>query len=65
MHGNTIKSANGYKTRHFNNVVKEVKRVFAVHKAGGSDAGGLHIEMTGQNVTACTGGAKKISERAL
>ena len=65
MHGNTIKSANGYKTRPFNNVVKEVKRVFAVHKAEGSYAGGLHIEMTGQNVTECTGGAQKISERDL
>ena len=65
MHGNTIKSANGFKTRPFNNVVKEVKRVFAVHKAEGSYAGGLHIEMTGKNVTECTGGAQKISEKDL
>ena len=63
--GNTIKSANGFKTRPFNNVVKEVKRVFAVHKAEGSYAGGLHIEMTGKNVTECTGGAQKISEKDL
>ena len=65
MHGNTIKSANGFKTRPFNNVVKEVKRVFSVHKAEGSYAGGLHIEMTGKNVTECTGGAQKISEKDL
>jgi len=65
MHGNTIKSANGFKTRPFNNVVKEVKNVFAVHHAEGSFAGGLHIEMTGQNVTECTGGAQKISDQDL
>jgi len=65
MHGNTIKSANGFKTRPFNNILKEVKRVFAVHKTEGSYAGGLHIEMTGQNVTECTGGAQKISEKDL
>jgi 3-deoxy-7-phosphoheptulonate synthase len=46
-------------------VVKEVKRVFGVHKAEGSYAGGLHIEMTGQNVTECTGGAQRISEKDL
>ena len=65
MHGNTIKSANGYKTRPFNNIFKEVKRVLAVHQAEGSYAGGLHIEMTGQNVTECIGGAQKISEKDL
>ena len=65
MHGNTIKSATGFKTRPFNNVVKEVKRVFGVHKAEGSYAGGLHVEMTGQNVTECTGGAQRISEKDL
>ena len=65
MHGNTIKSSTGYKTRPFNNVVKEVKNVFACHKSEGTYAGGLHIEMTGQNVTECTGGAQKISDRDL
>jgi 3-deoxy-7-phosphoheptulonate synthase len=65
MHGNTIKSENGFKTRPFNNVVKEVKNVFAVHQTEGSFAGGLHIEMTGQNVTECTGGAQKISDQDL
>ena len=65
MDGNTIKSAAGYKTRPFNNVVKEVKNVFSVHQAEGSFAGGLHVEMTGQDVTECTGGAQKISEQDL
>ena len=65
MHGNTIKSATGFKTRPFNNVLKEVKNVFAVHQSEGSYAGGLHIEMTGQNVTECTGGAQKISDQDL
>ena len=54
-----------YSFNFFYNVVKEVKRVFAVHKAEGSYAGGHHIEMTGQNVTECTGGAQRISEKDL
>ena len=65
MHGNTIKSTTGFKTRPFNDVVSEVKNVFAVHQAEGSYAGGLHVEMTGQDVTECTGGAKKISDADL
>ena len=65
MHGNTIKSTTGFKTRPFNNVLKEVKNVFAVHQSEGSYAGGLHIEMTGQNVTECTGGTQKISDQDL
>ena len=65
MHGNTIKATSGYKTRPFNNVVKEVKNVFKCHQSEGSYAGGLHIEMTGQNVTECTGGAQKISDQDL
>ena len=65
MHGNTIKATSGYKTRPFNNVVKEVKNVFECHQSEGSYAGGLHIEMTGQNVTECTGGAQKISDQDL
>ena len=48
MHGNTIKSTTGFKTRPFNNVVNEVKNVFEVHQSEGSYAGGLHIEMTGK-----------------
>ena len=65
MHGNTIKATSGYKTRPFNSVVKEVKNVFGVHQAEGTYAGGLHIEMTGQEVTECTGGAQKISDQDL
>ena len=65
MHGNTIKSVSGFKTRPFNNVVNEVKNVFAAHQAEGTFAGGLHIEMTGQNVTECTGGTQKISDQDL
>jgi 3-deoxy-7-phosphoheptulonate synthase len=65
MHGNTIKATSGYKTRPFNNVVKEVKNVFECHQSEGSFAGGLHIEMTGQDVTECTGGAQKISDQDL
>ena len=65
MHGNTIKSTSGFKTRPFNDVVNEVKNVFAVHQGEGSYAGGLHVEMTGQDVTECTGGAQKISENDL
>ena len=65
MHGNTIKAATGLKTRPFDNVLQEVKNVFAVHQAEGSYAGGLHVEMTGQDVTECTGGAQKISDEDL
>lgn len=62
MHGNTEKTPNGYKTRKFNNVLSEVKQFFEVHKAEGTVAGGVHFEMTGQDVTECLGGAQAISE---
>jgi 3-deoxy-7-phosphoheptulonate synthase len=65
MHGNTIKSGNGYKTRPFDRVLAEVKSFFAVHRAEGSYAGGVHFEMTGQDVTECIGGAQAISEERL
>ena len=65
MHGNTIKAATGFKTRTFESVLREVKNFFAVSHAEKSYAGGLHIEMTGQDVTECTGGAQKISEKDL
>jgi len=64
-HGNTIKATTGFKTRPFNSVLTEVKNVFACHQSEGSYAGGLHIEMTGQNVTECTGGAKNIKDQDL
>ncbi len=65
MHGNTIKAETGFKTRPFDNVLKEVKDVFAIHQSEGTYAGGLHVEMTGQDVTECTGGAQKISDKDL
>jgi len=65
MHGNTITSTSGYKTRPFDRVVQEVKNFFAVHQAEGSHAGGVHLEMTGQDVTECTGGARAISDEDL
>lgn len=55
MHGNTIKADNGYKTRDFDAILSEVKQFFQVHKSEGTYAGGIHLEMTGQNVTECTG----------
>lgn len=62
MHGNTIKSPNGYKTRPFNQILTELRSFFAIHQAEGTHAGGVHFEMTGQDVTECTGGAQAISE---
>ncbi len=65
MHGNTIKSSNGYKTRPFERILKEVKTFFEVHRAEGGYAGGVHFEMTGQDVTECIGGAQAITEESL
>ena len=65
MHGNTIKSASGYKTRPFDRILSEVREFFAVHRAEGTYAGGVHFEMTGQDVTECTGGAQAISDDNL
>jgi 3-deoxy-7-phosphoheptulonate synthase len=65
MHGNTVKSSSGYKTRPFDRILAEVRGFFAVHKSEGSHAGGVHVEMTGQEVTECTGGAQAITEEAL
>ncbi len=65
MHGNVIKSASGYKTRPFERILAEVRGFFAVHRAEGSFGGGIHIEMTGQNVTECTGGAIAVTDEGL
>lgn len=65
MHGNTIKANNGYKTRAFESVTDEVKSFFEIHKAEGSYAGGVHLEMTGENVTECIGGSQNITEEGL
>jgi len=65
MHGNTVKTSAGFKTRGFDELMTEVRRFFAVHRAEGTYAGGVHLELTGQNVTECTGGAMEITEEAL
>ena len=65
MHGNTIKAEGGYKTRPFDRILAEVRAFFDVHRAEGTHAGGIHVEMTGQDVTECVGGAQAISEARL
>ncbi|AFH91237.1 3-deoxy-7-phosphoheptulonate synthase class II [Corynebacterium pseudotuberculosis] len=62
MHGNTFTSSNGYKTRHFDKVIDEVQGFFEVHRALGTHPGGIHIELTGENVTECLGGAEDITD---
>jgi 3-deoxy-7-phosphoheptulonate synthase len=65
MHGNTVKSASGYKTRPFDRILHEVRAFFAAHRGEGTHAGGVHFEMTGQNVTECIGGAQAITDEQL
>jgi len=65
MHGNTIKTSNNYKTREFGEILKEVKGFFKVHKEAGTFPGGVHLEMTGQDVTECMGGWGDITEKDL
>ena len=65
MHGNTIKSSSGYKTRPFESVLREVREFFAIHNAEGTVPGGVHFEMTGQDVTECTGGVRAVSDEDL
>ncbi|MDP6709589.1 MAG: 3-deoxy-7-phosphoheptulonate synthase class II [Alphaproteobacteria bacterium] len=65
MHGNTVKSSTGYKTRSFDRVLAEVRGFFAVHQGEGTHAGGIHVEMTGKDVTECIGGAQLIDETQL
>ena len=65
MHGNTIKSSSGYKTRPFDSVLREVREFFAVHAAEGTVPGGVHFEMTGQDVTECTGGVRAVQDEDL
>ena len=65
MHGNTIKATSGYKTRRFDAILEEVCAFFEIHEAQGSYAGGIHLEMTGQDVTECVGGSQKITEDDL
>jgi len=65
MHGNTFEAATGYKTRRFDDVMDEVKGFFEVHKGLGTHPGGIHIELTGDDVTECLGGGEQISESDL
>jgi len=65
MHGNTIKATSGFKTRPFDMILSEVKSFMSVHQAEGTHAGGIHVEMTGKNVTECTGGAMAVSDDDL
>ena len=65
MHGNTIKAASGYKTRPFESVLREVQEFFAIHRAQGTVPGGVHFEMTGKDVTECTGGVRAVTDEDL
>jgi 3-deoxy-7-phosphoheptulonate synthase len=65
MHGNTIKAGSGYKTRPLDRITQEIRSFFAVHQSEGTYAGGVHLEMTGKNVTECTGGARAVLESDL
>ena len=65
MHGNVVKSGSGYKTRPFDRILAEARGFFAVHRAEGTHPGGIHVEMTGQDVTECVGGAVAITDDAL
>lgn len=65
MHGNVIKSATGYKTRPFDSILREVREFFSIHEAEGTIPGGVHFEMTGLDVTECTGGVREVTEEDL
>src|SRR3712207_3979871 len=65
MHGNTVESTSGYKTRHFDRIVDEVQGFFEVHRALSSPPGGIHVELTGEDVTECLGGAQDICDEDL
>ena len=62
MHGNTESTKGGYKTRKFDNILSEIKSSFSIHEEAGSILGGVHLELTGENVTECIGGASGLSE---
>jgi len=65
MHGNTFSSSNDYKTRNFDHILSEIKSAFAIHRAEGSYLGSVHLELTGDNVTECVGGANGLAENDL
>jgi 3-deoxy-7-phosphoheptulonate synthase len=65
MHGNTTESPNGFKTRHFDDIVDEVEGFFTVHRDLGTHPGGIHVELTGDEVTECLGGAQQLKAEDL
>ena len=65
MHANTYQTTNGFKTRHFDTILEEIEHFFAIHKAEKTIPGGVHFELTGDNVTECVGGARKIDDKDL
>ena len=65
MHGNTESTSNGYKTRRFDNIRSELEQAFDLHAAAGTRLGGVHLELTGENVTECLGGARELTELDL
>jgi 3-deoxy-7-phosphoheptulonate synthase len=65
MHGNTTTTTNGYKTRNFEDILSELKQAFAIHRQLDSHLGGVHFELTGENVTECIGGARGLTETDL
>jgi 3-deoxy-7-phosphoheptulonate synthase len=65
MHGNTVSAGTGHKTRRFNDILAELRSAFAIHRSAGSHMGGVHLELTGENVTECLGGASGLSEEDL
>jgi 3-deoxy-7-phosphoheptulonate synthase len=65
MHGNTETTAGGYKTRRFENILRELELAFQIHSGSGSRLGGAHIELTGDDVTECTGGARGLADADL
>ena len=65
MHANTYKTDNGYKTRHFDTILEEIEHFFAIHRAENTIPGGVHFELTGDDVTECVGGARKIDNEDL
>src|SRR3546814_4981639 len=65
MHGNTEATSNGYKTRRFGNIRSEIEQAFDIHATAGTRLGGVHLELTGEDVTECTGGARDLSDRDL
>tara|TARA_Y100000741_G_scaffold301655_1_gene243173 strand:- start:907 stop:1317 length:411 start_codon:yes stop_codon:yes gene_type:complete len=65
MHGNTIKAKSGYKTRPLKNIISEIEQFFRIHRSEGTYPGGIHVEMTGQDVTECIGGIQEIQDSDL